>query len=123
MWKTEHLTQTIAQNVERAMTHYEALGVEPGVNADAIREAHRELARLFHPDRCKLSNAHELMARINVAYSCLSDPEARRKYDFTNQIKAEKCPACRGLGTVLKQKGFKAKVKTTCPTCGGKGTK
>lgn len=109
------------RRVETARTHYEVLGVPAAATPEAIRAAQRDLARQFHPDRCKLSNAHELMSRVNVAYSCLMDPIARRKYDLTNKIKAEHCPTCKGKGHVLKQQGFNKKVSAICPTCHGMG--
>lgn len=123
MSKASYVLETVARRVETATTHYATLGVEVGVNTDTIRAAHRHLAGLLHPDRSKLSNAHELMARVNVAYSCLSDPEARRKYDFAYKIKAALCDTCKGNGFVLRQKGFSKKESATCPTCSGTGAK
>jgi molecular chaperone DnaJ len=31
-------------------THYQTLGVDPGASLDEIKEAHRRLVKLWHPD-------------------------------------------------------------------------
>lgn len=57
---------------------YQTLGVSPTATADEIKAAFRKLALQHHPDR---GGSLEMMKKINVAYSTLSDPEKRRKYD------------------------------------------
>src|SRR5882672_8542557 len=52
-----------------ATTHYEVLGVAVRAEPADVKLAHRELARLFHPDFSRLEDAHELMAKVNVAYA------------------------------------------------------
>lgn len=104
-----------------AVTHYDALGVSPCASADTIKAAHRGLARLLHPDRCALDNAHDLMTRVNGAYAVLSDPGARRLYDLTNKLKKVPCTTCAGRGYTYRQKGFSKKVQTPCSTCEGSG--
>ena len=44
------------------------LGVDPGADADAIREAHRRLAARLHPDK---GGSADLMQRINSARDLL----------------------------------------------------
>lgn len=105
-----------------ATTHYDALGVPTGADAATIKEAHRALARVFHPDRCAIMHAHDVMARVNGAYAVLSDKDARRKYDATLRIQDTQCPTCKGKGVVLRQKGFSAKVQVICPVCKGSGS-
>lgn len=102
-------------------THYEVLQVPLGASEAEVRAAHRTLASVFHPD--KPNGSHDVMARINDAYTCLTDKVARRKYDAVQKTAASACPTCEGKGWVWKQQGFKAKQKRSCPTCGGSGTK
>ncbi len=65
------------------MDLYAELGVTPQAEPEVIRAAFRALAQRYHPDR--QAGASTLwaakMARINLAYSVLSQPERRRAYD------------------------------------------
>ena len=115
------MTAAIARKkVLAATSHYQTLGVSPGASQEDIKLAHRKLARLLHPDLCKLKDAHDLCSRVNVAYMTLSDKELRRKYDFVEKTAAKVCATCAGTGHVKKQKGFK-KVAVACPSCDGTG--
>lgn len=111
----------IARAVREAVSHYEVLGVAVSAKAEDIKRAHRERAGLLHPDRCKLPDAHDLTARLNGAYACLSDRVERGKYNSIHLNKVEHCTKCEGAGHWLRQKGFKAKVKVDCEACGGTG--
>lgn len=68
-------------------THYQVLGIAPSVGIDEIRRAHRQLARVLHPDRLADASAAERqlaerrMREVNVAWSVLSDEGRRRDYD------------------------------------------
>lgn len=68
-------------------THYDVLGVHPLAMPDEVRAAHRRLARRFHPDRHAIGNpavvslAHDVMARINAAWTELADDDRRAAYD------------------------------------------
>lgn len=62
-------------------THYEILGVEPDADAETLRIAYRKLARRHHPDVSNDPRAHENMARINEAFTTLSDEGRRMEYD------------------------------------------
>jgi curved DNA-binding protein len=58
--------------------YYEELGVNRKASADEIKKAYRKLARKYHPDISKESDAEAKMQAINVAYDTLSNPEKSR---------------------------------------------
>ena len=62
-------------------TLYEILGVEQSAEPESLRRAYRKLARKFHPDVNPDPKSHDVMARINDAFSTLIDPERRNEYD------------------------------------------
>ena len=64
-----------------AKNYYEVLGISKTSTAEQIKNAYRELAMKYHPDRNKDKNAEEKFKEINEAYAVLSDPEKRKQYD------------------------------------------
>ncbi len=64
---------------------YEILQVPHNATDREIKVAYKKLALINHPDRC--DNPDEtMMALINEAYTILSDPEQRRRYDLTQRF-------------------------------------
>lgn len=61
--------------------YYEVLGVDRGVSQDEVRKAYRQLARKFHPDVSKATDAEARFKEINEAYEVLSDDQKRARYD------------------------------------------
>eukprot|EP00760_Papus_ankaliazontas_P029155 PhM_4_TR4153/c0_g1_i1/m.73957/K09527/DNAJC7; DnaJ homolog subfamily C member 7 len=67
--------------------YYRLLGVRRDATPGNIKEAYYKLAKEFHPDKCRSDDDEttksktETMQRINEAYSVLSDPEKRARYD------------------------------------------
>ena len=62
---------------------YKLLGVSPQASHDEIKAAYRKLAVQLHPDRNKAPDATAKMAKVNRAWTVLSDPTSRRKYDMS----------------------------------------
>jgi curved DNA-binding protein len=60
---------------------YEILGVGRNATQDEIQRAYRKLARENHPDVNSDPAAEERFKNVSEAYSVLSDPETRRRYD------------------------------------------
>lgn len=62
---------------------YDILGVSPDAEDIVIRAAYKALAQRYHPDKWAgdKEDATRRMAELNHAYSLLSDPRRRRKYD------------------------------------------
>ena len=61
--------------------YYEVLGVDKNAEQKAIKEAFRNLAMKYHPDRNKEPGAEERFKEIAEAYAVLSDPKKRAEYD------------------------------------------
>ena len=62
--------------------YYEVLGVEKNASADQIKKAYRALAIKYHPDKNPGDKeAEEKFKEATEAYSVLSDPDKRAKYD------------------------------------------
>lgn len=62
--------------------YYEVLGVARGAGSAELKSAYRKLAIQYHPDKNSGdAEASEKFKEASEAYSVLSDPEKREKYD------------------------------------------
>lgn len=61
--------------------YYDILQVPKSANAQDIKKAFRTLAKKYHPDRNKSANATQLFIQVEEAYTCLSNPTTRARYD------------------------------------------
>ena len=61
--------------------YYSLLGVSRDVDAEGLKRAYRRLARQYHPDVNKDPGAEDKFKEIGRAYSVLSDPQTRSRYD------------------------------------------
>ena len=79
------LTNRKGKNKEMAETkrdYYEILGVPKDADEAALKKAYRVLAKKYHPDANPGDKEAEAKFKeASEAYSVLSDPEKRRKYD------------------------------------------
>jgi DnaJ domain len=61
---------------------YVVLGVPRDSDEHQVREAFRRLAKRYHPDLHPDAATSERMRRVNRAWSTLSDPARRARYDM-----------------------------------------
>jgi len=67
--------------------YYEVLGLQKGASTDDIKAAYRKAALKWHPDRwvngsdAEKKTAEENFKEASEAYSVLSDPDKKAKYD------------------------------------------
>lgn len=73
--------------------YYKVLGISKNAKASEIKEAYRQMAKTYHPDRNPEPEAHEQFLLINKAYKILSDKDERELYNYAhyaNERKVEK---------------------------------
>ncbi len=62
--------------------YYEVLGVDRGVDKDALKKAYRKLAMKYHPDQNKDNKEAEARFKeVSEAYDVLKDEQKRAAYD------------------------------------------
>jgi len=61
--------------------YYKVLGLARRASDKQIKSAYRRLARKYHPDVNKASDAAEKFREATEAYEVLSDPQKRKTYD------------------------------------------
>jgi curved DNA-binding protein CbpA len=67
---------------DRAVDYYDVLQLSVNAEPETIHRVYRLLAQRFHPDNRETGSEGRFRA-IHEAYSVLSDPEKRARYDIT----------------------------------------
>ena len=115
-------TKAEIKRIAAASSPQDVLSVPLSPGEEQLKAAHRKLARLLHPDfNPGDPAAADAMARVNVAYETLSDPQRRRNHEAVHNTLRKACAKCDGTGYTWKQKGFAGKVRQSCKACGGTG--
>lgn len=65
-----------------SLNHYATLGIPPQATQAEVKQAYRQLVKLYHPDKnLNAAHSHDQIAQINAAYEVLRDPQSRQRYD------------------------------------------
>ena len=71
------------------MDHWDVLGLEPGADAESLKQAFRRQARRWHPDlNGNDPAAEERFKKITEAYEVLSDPRRRQAWESGGSTEA-----------------------------------
>jgi curved DNA-binding protein CbpA len=73
---------------DKPVDYYEVLQVSSGAEPETINRVYRMLAQRFHPDNQQTGNESRFRTIVE-AYSVLSDPEKRAKYDVAHQLRRQ----------------------------------
>ena len=77
-------TATTTTADEKAQDYYEVLQVSASAELETIHRVYRLLAQRFHPDNSETGNPARFRM-ISEAYSVLSNPEERARYDVIHE--------------------------------------
>ncbi len=61
--------------------YYEVLGISKSASKEEIKKAYRKLAKQYHPDKNKSSDAEEKFKEVQESYDILLDDQKRKAYD------------------------------------------
>ena len=72
----------LASNIKALLNYYNILGISQNAQADEIKKAYRQKAKMHHPDLSNSLFAKENFQLIHEAYRVLINEKTRRLYDF-----------------------------------------
>ncbi len=72
----------LAAEIVGKVDYYEILGVTKTAPEEEIKRQYRRLALRLHPDKNRAPQATDAFKKLAQAFSCLSNPDKRRRYDL-----------------------------------------
>ena len=87
------------------MNPYDILEIPKDATDKDIKDAYRQLAKTWHPDKNKSPNAEEKFKEINKAYNILIDPKTRQMYDQTGSVDQDGIPSNVDINELFKEMG------------------
>ena len=76
----------MAENEWLNKDFYATLGVSKDASQEEITKAYRKLARKYHPDLNKTTEAEDKFKNISEAYDVLNNSEQRKRYEAIRQF-------------------------------------
>jgi len=87
------------------MNPYDVLEIPKDASDKDIKDAYKQLAKIWHPDKNKSPNAEEKFKEINKAYNILIDPQLRQRYDQTGSVDEDGVPTNVDINELFKEMG------------------
>ncbi|CAH8389738.1 unnamed protein product [Eruca vesicaria subsp. sativa] len=75
--------RAIVREIKSKKDYYEILGLGKTSSVEDMRKAYRKLSLKVHPDKNKAPGSEEAFKSVSKAFQCLSNEDARRKYDVS----------------------------------------
>lgn len=98
---------------------YSTLGIAQAATADEVKKAYRRMAKQWHPDICRETDARKQFDAIQHAYDILSG-DKRRKYDAGLALQASLAASHQGGQAVDDKFGYRSPLR--CGWILGEGT-
>ncbi len=81
LWPNHKRAFSATSSIEATKDPYQTLGVNKNSSASEIKKAYYTLAKKYHPDTNKDSNAKERFSEAQSAYDLLQDPKKKEMWD------------------------------------------
>ncbi|MBP1996558.1 DnaJ C-terminal domain-containing protein [Paenibacillus eucommiae] len=91
--------------MKNTTNYYEVLGVDRKASKEDIKKAYKKMAKKYHPDVNKTSEAEKRFKQVQEAYEVLHNDEAREGYDKYGEHWRERTSAQQAGGANFGQSG------------------
>lgn len=101
----------INENPSEQSNLYHVLGIKPTTAQADIKKAYRKMAKQWHPDHCKETDAADQFQRIQSAYEILQNQNKRAKYDAGLKLQATLSPTKATATKQIDEFGWRAPLR------------